>query len=114
MADLNMVDLFMFDLVKLLSYTVFSRMRMMMKWRGDNIYQCIMSCACAFLCIWSRSQSYGCDSTSTHRALPEEGCDVKEVMAFAFMKVITTLYIIVDLMVEVFIREKQTLRFVDA
>ena len=31
MADLNMVDLFMFDLVKLLSYTVFSRMRMMMK-----------------------------------------------------------------------------------
>ena len=31
MADLNMVDLFMFDLVKLLSYTIFSRMRMMMK-----------------------------------------------------------------------------------
>ena len=31
MPDLNMVDLFMFDLVKLLSYTVFSRMRMMMK-----------------------------------------------------------------------------------
>ena len=92
----------------------FSRMRMMMKWRVDNIYQCTMSCACAFLCIWSRSQSYGCDSTGTHRALPEEACDVKEVMAFAFMKVITTLYIIVDLMVEVFIREKQTLRFVDA
>ena len=61
---------------------------------------------------WLRS--YGCDSTGTHRALPEEGCDVKEVMAFAFMKVITTLYIILDLMVEVFIREKQTLRFVDA
>ena len=31
MADLNMVDLLIFDLVKLLSYTVFSRMRMMMK-----------------------------------------------------------------------------------
>ena len=114
MADLNMVDLLIFDLVKLLSYTVFFSHENEMKWRVDNIYQCIMSCSCAFLCIWSRSQSYGCDSTDTHRALPEEGCDVKEVMAFAFMKVITTLYIIVDLMVEVFIREKQTLRFVDA
>lgn len=85
-----------------------------MKWRVDNTYQCIMSCACAFLCIWSRSQSYGCDSTGTHRALPEEGCDVKEVMAFAFMKIITILYVIVDLIVGVFIREKQTLWSVDA
>ena len=44
---------------------------------------------------------------------PRRG-DVKEDMAFAFMKVITSLYIIVDMMAEVFIREKQTLRFVDA
>jgi hypothetical protein len=54
-------------------------------WRVDNICQCIMSCAFAFTCIWSRSRSYGCDSTGTHHALPEEGCDVKDVMAFAFL-----------------------------
>ena len=80
----------------------------------DYICQCIMSCAFAFICIWSRSRSYGCDSTGTHRALPEEGCDVKEVIAFAFMEVIKTLYVIVDLKVGVLIYEKQTLSFVDA
>jgi len=27
----------------------------------------------------------GSDRTGTHRMLPEEGCDVKEVMSFAFI-----------------------------
>ena len=55
-------------------------------WSVDNIYH-IASCHVhfAFTCTWSWSQSYGCDCTGTHRVLPEERCDVKEVMAFAFL-----------------------------
>ena len=49
------------------------------------------------ICIWRRSRSYGCECTYAHRALPEEGCDVKEVMAlhsYAFMEDIAIYFII--------------------